>query len=51
MGDVQRIFYFHVASAWVGFLGFAVTFVAGNPVPGPRSSEVRPAGACLCKWG
>jgi heme exporter protein C len=29
MGDVQRIFYFHVSSAWVGFLGFFVTFVAG----------------------
>ncbi len=29
MGDVQRIFYFHVASAWVGFLGFFVTFMAG----------------------
>ena len=28
MGDVQRIFYFHVASAWVGFFGFFVTFVA-----------------------
>ncbi|MGC9467517.1 MAG: cytochrome c biogenesis protein [Anaerolineae bacterium] len=27
MGDVQRIFYFHVASAWVGFFGFFVTFV------------------------
>lgn len=26
MGDVQRIFYFHVASAWVGFAAFAVTF-------------------------
>ena len=26
MGDVQRIFYFHVASAWVGFFGFLVTF-------------------------
>ena len=25
MGDVQRIFYFHVASAWVGFLAFAIT--------------------------
>ena len=22
MGDVQRIFYFHVSSAWVGFLAF-----------------------------
>ena len=29
MGDVQRIFYFHVASAWVGFFGFFITFVAG----------------------
>jgi len=29
MGDVQRIFYFHVASAWVGFSGFFVTFLAG----------------------
>jgi heme exporter protein C len=25
MGDVQRIFYFHVASAWVGFFAFSVT--------------------------
>jgi heme exporter protein C len=29
MGEVQRIFYFHVASAWVGFAAFAVTGVAG----------------------
>ena len=29
MGDVQRVFYFHVASAWVGFFGFFVTFLAG----------------------
>lgn len=29
MGEVQRIFYFHVASAWVGFFGFGVTFAAG----------------------
>ena len=28
MGDVQRIFYFHVPSAWVGFFGFFVTFLA-----------------------
>lgn len=28
MGDVQRIFYFHVPSAWVGFLAFFVTLVA-----------------------
>ncbi len=29
MGDVQRIFYFHVASAWVGFFAFFVTCGAG----------------------
>jgi heme exporter protein C len=29
MGDVQRIFYFHVASAWVGFFAFLVTSAAG----------------------
>ncbi len=26
MGDIQRIFYFHVSSAWVGFFAFGVTF-------------------------
>ncbi len=29
MGHVQRIFYFHVSSAWVGFFAFFVTLVAG----------------------
>jgi len=29
MGNVQRIFYFHVSSAWVGFFAFFVTLVAG----------------------
>ncbi len=29
MGEAQRIFYFHVSSAWIGGLAFAVTFVAG----------------------
>jgi heme exporter protein C len=29
MGDVQRIFYFHVASAWVSYLAFGVTFATG----------------------
>ena len=28
MGDVQRIFYFHVSSAWVGLMAFCVVFVA-----------------------
>lgn len=27
MGDVQRIFYFHVASAWVGFFAFFVAML------------------------
>ena len=27
MGDVQRIFYFHVASAWTAFLAFFVVFL------------------------
>jgi heme exporter protein C len=29
MGDVQRIFYFHVSSAWIGFFAFFVTLLAG----------------------
>lgn len=29
MGDVQRIMYFHVASAWNAFLAFFVVFVLG----------------------
>lgn len=28
MGDAQRIFYFHVPSAWIGFLAFFLVFVA-----------------------
>lgn len=29
MGPVQRVFYFHVASGWVGMLGFLAAAVAG----------------------
>jgi heme exporter protein C len=29
MGDVQRIFYFHLGSAWVGFFAFFITMVSG----------------------
>jgi heme exporter protein C len=29
MGQVQRVFYFHVASAWVGMLAFLVAAIAG----------------------
>ena len=29
MGEVQRVFYFHVATAWVGMLGFVAAGVSG----------------------
>ncbi|HLB63601.1 MAG TPA: cytochrome c biogenesis protein CcsA [Anaerolineales bacterium] len=29
MGDVQRVFYFHVAAGWVGALAFLVTAISG----------------------
>jgi heme exporter protein C len=29
MGQVQRVFYFHVASAWTGMLGFLVAAIVG----------------------
>ncbi len=29
MGQVQRVFYFHIATAWVGMLGFLAAAVAG----------------------
>lgn len=29
MGAVQKVFYYHVATAWVGMLGFGVAMVAG----------------------
>lgn len=28
MGDIQRIFYFHVSSAWNGFLAFFIVFIS-----------------------
>lgn len=30
MGQVQKVFYFHVANAWVGLLGFTVAAVMGG---------------------
>lgn len=29
MGNVQRVFYFHVAAGWVGMIGYLAAFVAG----------------------
>lgn len=50
MGEIQRIFYFHVASAWVGFFAFFVTFIYSvfflirpsldKDVPAKASAEV-----------
>jgi heme exporter protein C len=30
MGDVQRVFYFHISSAWVGMLAFFIAALAGG---------------------
>jgi heme exporter protein C len=30
MGDVQRVFYFHISNAWVGMLAFLIAAVAGG---------------------
>src|SRR5260221_13700869 len=45
MGQVQRIFYFHVASAWVGFLAFFVTVVAGGVYFRRARAQLGPRGA------
>ena len=29
MGEVQRVFYFHIGTAWVGLLGFVLAAIAG----------------------
>ena len=29
MGDVQRVFYFHIGTAWVGLLGFVLSAILG----------------------
>ena len=51
MGDVQRIFYFHVASAWVGFFGFFVTFGAGILYLGRRERRWDRLGASSVSVG
>ena len=33
MGDVQRIFYYHVPSAWTAFLLFFANFLASVCLP------------------
>jgi heme exporter protein C len=29
MGEVQRVFYFHIGTAWVGLMGFVIAAVTG----------------------
>jgi len=47
MGIVQRIFYFHVASAWVAYLGFAIVAVASAVYlwNGSRTADLLALGA------
>jgi heme exporter protein C len=39
MGDVQRVFYFHVSAGWVGALAFLVTAIAGGIYLSRRDSK------------
>ena len=55
MGDVQRIFYYHVPSAWTAFLLFAVNFVASivylarrNPVADAIAVTSAEVGVVFC---
>ena len=41
MGDVQRIFYYHVPSAWTAFLLFLINFRRFGGLPHPAQSEGR----------
>jgi heme exporter protein C len=51
MGVVQRIFYFHVPSAWVGFLAFFVAFVAGIAYLARREWRWDPLGRASVEIG
>jgi heme exporter protein C len=39
MGQVQKVFYFHVAAGWVGFLGFLVAAVTGGIYLGTKNMK------------
>ncbi len=39
MGDVQRIFYFHISTAWSGFLAFAVALIGAIAYLRTRSAR------------
>ena len=51
MGPVQKIFYFHVASAWIGFLAFFVVFIAGIAYLITRNSFWDSVGAASAEIG
>ena len=42
MGNVQRVFYFHVATGWVGFLAFFLTVATGTLVLKGGQGNARP---------
>lgn len=51
MGDVQRIFYFHVPLAWVAFVAFFAAFVAGIGYLATRSMRFDLVGSASAEIG
>lgn len=51
MGDVQRIFYFHVSSAWLAFASFGVVFVASVLFLWKKLEKWDIAAACSAEIG
>lgn len=51
MGPVQKIFYFHVAAAWIGFFAFLVVFIAGVVYLLKRDSKWDMIGAAAAEIG
>lgn len=51
MGDVQKVFYFHVSAAWVGILGFLAAFVCGIQELRTRNRKWDAAGAAAVEIG
>lgn len=51
MGIVQKIFYFHVAAAWTGFLAFAVVFVCSILFLARKKEHFDVFAACAAEIG
>jgi heme exporter protein C len=51
MGDVQKVFYFHVSAAWVGMLGFLAAFVCAIQELRTRNRKWDAAGASSVEIG